>query len=243
MGKKQDIKEAAKSGGELTKKEVKQIAQQYDIPRSEVKSFASKFTPETNTTTNTTNTTAPTVSIKDYLSQGSFGGKINTAEAQTIKEAGYTLGDLQKAGEKLGIKVGGKAEKGFADTATIPGDTTTISGDTTNITNSGGVNDPNAYFSGGVPASWITGTFGVASDAIRAQGDLESNKAIAEAQKYGYDKGLEGTKAEIQGRLDLQPIINAGLQRVAEIEGKSQRDLGRIQLAGSLYNTLGLAFG
>lgn len=118
------------------------------------------------------------------------------------------------------------------------------------------------------------------SNTIRAEADKEIARIDADARKYGYDLGLEGTKytadkeaewrravadIEVKGKLDLQPIINAGLQRVAEIEGQSARDvaditggynlrsmqertaadkaLGQMQLAGGMYGLIGAAFG
>lgn len=118
------------------------------------------------------------------------------------------------------------------------------------------------------------------STSIRAEADKEIARIDADARKYGYDLGLEGTKytadkeaewrravadIEVKGKLDLQPIINAGLQRVAEIEGQSARDvaditggynlrsmqertaadkaLGQMQLAGGMYGLIGAAFG
>jgi hypothetical protein len=112
------------------------------------------------------------------------------------------------------------------------------------------------------------------------EGDLNVANAYANAQNRVAELGLEGTKytadresewrqrvAEIEtkGKLDLQPIINAGLERVADIEGLAARDvakttgeyslksmttrteadkaLGKMQLAGSMYGLLTSAFG
>jgi hypothetical protein len=109
---------------------------------------------------------------------------------------------------------------------------------------------------------------------------LRGTEVQAGAQRYLGELGLEGTKysadkeaewrravagLEIEGRLQLQPIINAGLARVAEIEGDAARDvaettgryglestktraeadksLGKIQLAGNMYNLINAAFG
>ena len=118
------------------------------------------------------------------------------------------------------------------------------------------------------------------SATIRGEADKEVARAYADAQKYASQLGLEGTKyasdkesdwrqavanIEVQGKLDLQPIINAGLERVTGIEAQASRDvaettgkyslksmqertaadksLGKIQLAGSMYGLLGAAFG
>lgn len=118
------------------------------------------------------------------------------------------------------------------------------------------------------------------SATIRADADKEVAKAYADAQKYASQLGLEGTKyasdkesdwrqavanIEVKGKLDLQPIINAGLERVAGIEAQASRDvaettgkyglestktqtasqekLGKMQLAGSMYGLIGSMFG
>ena len=118
------------------------------------------------------------------------------------------------------------------------------------------------------------------SATIRGEADKEVARAYADAQKYASQLGLEGTKyasdkesdwrqavanIEVQGKLDLQPIINAGLERVSGIEAQASRDvaettgkyslksmqertaadktLGKMQLAGSMYGLLGAAFG
>jgi hypothetical protein len=118
------------------------------------------------------------------------------------------------------------------------------------------------------------------SATIRGEADKEVARAYSDAQKYASQLGLEGTKyasdkesdwrqavanIEVKGKLDLQPIINAGLERVSGIEAQASRDvaettgkyslksmqertaadksLGKIQLAGSMYGLLGAAFG
>jgi hypothetical protein len=118
------------------------------------------------------------------------------------------------------------------------------------------------------------------SASIRAEADKEVAKAYADAQKYGAELGLEGIKygsdkeaqwreavanIEVKGKLDLQPIINAGLERVAGISAQAQRDvaettgkyslesmkertaadksIGKMQLAGSMYGLIGSMFG
>lgn len=120
----------------------------------------------------------------------------------------------------------------------------------------------------------------VNSTTIRADADKEIARIDADARKYGYELGLEGTKygadkeaewrqavanIEVKGKLDLQPIINAGLQRVAEIEGQSARDvaettgsyglksvqerasadksIAQMQLAGGMYGLINSIFG
>jgi hypothetical protein len=98
--------------------------------------------------------------------------------------------------------------------------------------------------------------------------DISSGRAL-EGTKYTADKESEWRQAvaniEVKGRLDLQPIINAGLEKVAGIEAQAQRDvaettgkynvegirvrgeadkqIGGMQLAGNMYNLINAAFG
>lgn len=118
------------------------------------------------------------------------------------------------------------------------------------------------------------------SASIRGEADKYVADAYAGAQRYGSDRELEGTKysadkesewrqavanIEVKGRLDLQPIINAGLEKVAGIEAQASRDvaditgkynvqgiktrgefdekIGKINLAGSMYGLISSAFG
>jgi len=131
-----------------------------------------------------------------------------------------------------------------------------------------------------------TGIFGPISAHERDIANIyaDADKYIADAysgaQIRGAELGLEGTKysadkesewrqavagIEVKGRLDLQPIINAGLEKVAGIEAQASRDvaditgkynvegiktrgefdekIGRINLAGSMYGLISSAFG
>jgi hypothetical protein len=129
-------------------------------------------------------------------------------------------------------------------------------------------------------AAQIGANAAVSSAGIRADADKEVAKAYADAQKYASGLSLEGVKygadkesewrqavanIEVKGKLDLQPIINAGLERVAGIEAQASRDvaettgkyslesmkqrtaadksIGKMQLAGGMYNLLGSIFG
>lgn len=120
------------------------------------------------------------------------------------------------------------------------------------------------------------------TDAQRYVGELglKGTQLQTDAQRYLGELGLQGTKysadkesewrkavagIEVEGRLNLQPIINAGLARVAEIEGAAARDvaettgryslesmrtrseadkaIGKMQLAGAQYGLIGSVFG
>ena len=120
----------------------------------------------------------------------------------------------------------------------------------------------------------------VKSAGIRGEADKYVADAYAGAQRYGSDRDLEGTKysadkesewrqavagIEVKGRLDLQPIINAGLEKVSNIEAQASRDvaditgkygvegiktrgefdekIGKINLAGGMYGLISSAFG
>lgn len=127
----------------------------------------------------------------------------------------------------------------------------------------------------------LTKNYGLTSaETIRGEANKEIAKIEADSRNYGYDLGLQGTKytadkesewrqavanIETEGKVRLQDIINAGLARVAEIEGqsakdvadvtggynlrsmqertKADRDIGRMQLAGSMYGLIGSVFG
>jgi len=132
----------------------------------------------------------------------------------------------------------------------------------------------------GVQAAQIGANATVSAAGIRGDADKEVARAYADAQKYAATLGLEGVKygadkesqwrqavanIEVKGKLDLQPIINAGLERVAGIEAQSARDvaettgkyslesmkertaadksIGKMQLAGGMYGLLGSIFG
>lgn len=139
-----------------------------------------------------------------------------------------------------------------------------------------------AHIQGGysVQAAGIGANASVAAAGLRADADKEVARAYADAQKYASELGLQGVKygadkesewrqavanIEVKGKLDLQPIINAGLERVAGIQAQASRDvaetsgkyslasmkertaadksLGKMQLAGSMYGLLGSIFG
>ena len=222
-GWKKATKEAARSGGELTRREVKQIAKEYGgaPSRSDIRSFGAKFVPSSNP--NPAPTPTPDFNTQVYNDTGKY-----PFQFQFEHEVG--LANLQ-----------------------------------------GGYATQVAQISAGANTQ---------STRIRGEADKEVARAYSDAQKYASQLGLEGTKyasdkesdwrqavanIEVQGKLDLQPIINAGLERVTGIEAQASRDvaettgkyslksiqertaadktLGKMQLAGSMYGLLGAAFG
>lgn len=229
MGWKKDLKQAAQSGSGITKKEIKQINQQYGnvnrsdlIGRAEDKNFNLVWR----------NAAAPAASpapSQDYSYTG-----------PTYAESVSLFENMARAQENLAHIQGGYS----------------------------------------VQAAGIGANASVAAAGLRADADKEVAKAYADAQKYSAELGLEGVKygsdkeaawreavanIEVKGKLDLQPIINAGLEKVAGIEAQASRDvaetsgkyslasmkertaadksIGKMQLAGSMYGLLGSVFG
>ena len=118
------------------------------------------------------------------------------------------------------------------------------------------------------------------SERIRGISNQEIAKINERASGYGYEKQLEGSKyaaeseerwrsavATIEGdkKIALQPIINAGLKDVADIEGayslknvqakggfdvqmmglrtEADKEISRMDNTSKMYSLLGLAFG
>lgn len=222
MGWKKALKQAAQSGSGITKKEIKQINQQYgNVNRSDLIGRAK----DKNFNLVWRNAAAP----QDYSYTG-----------PTYAESVSLFENMARAQENLAHIQGGYS----------------------------------------VQAAGIGANASVAAAGLRADADKEVAKAYADAQKYSAELGLEGVKygsdkeaawreavanIEVKGKLDLQPIINAGLEKVAGIEAQASRDvaetsgkyslasmkertaadksIGKMQLAGSMYGLLGSVFG
>lgn len=209
--------------------------------------------------------------------------------------AGASLADLKSsfAGQKLGGSVAQKVYGNWAPPASSGGGGggSSQGGGATTPVSTGGEFPWDKYanlqidltnLQGGfsTAAAQIGANAAVSSAGIRADADKEVAKAYADAQKYASGLSLEGVKygadkesewrqavanIEVKGKLDLQPIINAGLERVAGIEAQASRDvaettgkyslesmkqrtaadksIGKMQLAGGMYNLLGSIFG
>jgi len=86
----------------------------------------------------------------------------------------------------------------------------------------------------------------------------EADKYKTDAYRYANELNLQGTKysadteerwrnaiakIEVEGKLKLQPIINAGLERVAQIQGGTSKAVGKMQLAGNMYGLISSVFG
>jgi hypothetical protein len=212
-----------------------------------------------------------------------IGSKLGAGELQKIaKKTEYTPESIVRRLSNKDVKIAPSARNYVGSSAQTTQSDPPDPGDffPTN-TNTGGGSTPWEYLStlqtdiANIQAGATT-----QSATIRGEADKEVARAYSDAQKYASQLGLEGTKyasdkesdwrqavanIEVQGKLDLQPIINAGLERVSGIEAQASRDvaettgkyslksmqertaadksLGKIQLAGSMYGLLGAAFG
>jgi hypothetical protein len=203
------------------------------------------------------------------------GAKVSTKEIKRVapKQGVDPKKILQKAKSDKKVKLSGGARKylrGLLPKNADPGATDDV-------------------LSGGSSSVWQdegTGVFGPISQHEKDIANIyaDADKYIADAEVRGIDissgRQLEGVKyasdkesewrqsvanIEVKGRLDLQPIINAGLEKVAGIEAQAQRDvaditgkydvegirvrgeadkqIGGMQLAGNMYNLINAAFG
>jgi len=220
------------------------------------------------------------------------GNKISQSRLKELeKKTGYTPESiLRKANEQanVGARPGAKS---YVKSWTPPGSSTT----NTNRENrdlSGGDTTPGPSYAdfgalyqdvllpGQLQIAQVGADATTKSATIRGEADKEVARAYADAQKLASQLGLEGVKygadkesewrqavanIEVKGKLDLQPIINAGLERVAGIEAQASRDvaettgkyslesmkertaadksIGKMQLAGSMYGLIGSMFG
>jgi hypothetical protein len=184
---------------------------------------------------------------KQDLKKASRDGLTNKEVKQIAKQyGGVSKSDVRKRAEN----------RGFFDTAS-PGTTTTKKevDDFPAASNNFNLADYTALYetmqTGQANLAHIQGDYSlqaaqaaanaqVSAAGIRGDADKEVAKAYSDAQKYGYDRGLEGTKysadkesewrqnvanIEVGGKKDLQGIINAGLKDVANIEAQAQRDV------------------
>lgn len=216
------------------------------------------------------------------------GKKLGAGELERLaSKSKYTTESILKRAGDQGIKIAASAQN------YSPASSQTNNTNNDNTYKEGGDNsgNTNAPFDFGALFQDVIAPFqvdlaniqaGATTQAatIRGEADKEVARAYADAQRYGAQLGLEGTKyasdkesewrqavanIEVKGKLDLQPIINAGLERVAGIEAQAQRDvaettgkyglastkeqtatqerLGKMELAGSMYGLLGAAFG
>lgn len=220
----------------------------------------------------------------------SYGSKLGAGELKKLAEkSGLSEASIIDRFKSAGGNVS-SAAKSYASPTPTPTNT-----NTTNTPADGGIPDwqeklnaqteaqqmlyQNLYdFQQGLVRTQNEGN--ISSTTIRADADKEIARIDADARRYLGELGLQGTKygadkeaewrqavanIEVKGKLDLQPIINAGLQRVAEIEGQSARDvaettgsyglrsmqertaadkeLGKIQMAGGMYGLINSIFG
>lgn len=254
MGLNKALKKASEDG--LTRKEVRTIANKYDVSRSDVRDRA-----ETKGYTGSTSTVAQNPIVGnttiDWTGKNNDPGTYVTAPGSSKGSSTATTSNAQQ----------------------YPDGGASTDEDLKKQTDAQVFLFQNLYdFQQGLEITKNEGILN--STTIRADADKEIARIDADARKYGYELGLQGTKygadkesewrqavanIEVKGKLDLQPIINAGLQRVAEIEGQSARDvaditskgniesmrlrtnadkeLGKIQMAGGMYGLINSIFG
>jgi len=178
-----------------------------------------------------------------------FGKSIGASEAKKAQAQGISLSKIQSYAKNNDVKVKPSAKKVYNP---VTGKVETK------------VETPVDQFDGGTD-------FGYAEDVVLGEdelsipelnaitsgldGAIETNKAqiYADAQRYESTQATERTRIETKGRLDLQPIINAGLKDVAEIEGRyglqaeqtrqaGARDIARIGTRSNILQGLVGAF-
>lgn len=210
----------------------------------------------------------------------SFGKKISAKELKKFQDAGYSTQRAKSyVKKKSNVKFKSNA---FGNSSSDGGGTTNtdpMAGYWAQVAES---NERIADITGGynVQVATIGANATTAAANIRGEADKYIADAYSGAQRYGSELALEGTKytadkeaqwrqavaqIETKGRLDLQPIINAGLEKVANIEAQASRDvaditgkynvegiktrgefdekIGKLNLAGSMYGLISAAFG
>lgn len=209
----------------------------------------------------------------------SYGDVISKQELQDFEKAGYSTTRAQNfAQDKSDVKLGENA-KTYINTPAAAAVPVYAGGVTTTATDPS-IGIAQIYATSNENVASISANAMVSAEGIRADADKYIADAYAAAQRYGSELSLEGTKysadkeaqwrqavAEIEtkGKLDLQPIINAGMEKVANIEAQASRDvaditgrysvegiktkgeyderLGKMQLAGGMYGLINAAFG
>jgi hypothetical protein len=201
----------------------------------------------------------------------SFGSRIGGKEVKTFETQfpNKPLKSVTKYAKKeKGVKLGPNAKKYInSKKPIVPGDLDKSGGGNANDQSGGGIFDVVAGHEIDVANIYADADKYIADAEVRGI-DISSGRAL-EGTKYAADKESEWRQAvaniEVKGRLDLQPIINAGLEKVAGIEAQAQRDvaditgkydvegirvrgeadkqIGGMQLAGNMYNLINAAFG
>jgi len=180
----------------------------------------------------------------------------NWQKARKMADAGRSAEDIRKATELTGEQTRGLVSRTSAASAASNTSSNTVNPvEPTNTSTGWSLSDLSGLFktlqTGQENLAHIQGDYSVqaaqaaanaqvSAAGIRGDADKEVARAYADAQRYGYDLGLEGTKyssdkesewrqavanIEVGGKKDLQGIINAGLKDVATIEAQAQRDV------------------
>jgi hypothetical protein len=236
-----------------------------DPPKADVKTFQNIV----NAVSQKSQPASPTIRLGgEKVNVNNIGKKLNPDELKKLeKKTGLTPESIiTKLKDRTDVKIG-SGSKTYARSWQPPGTNPPPPDDRDKTIDdlSAQIND----LTDKVTSFDNLGTLTESVTQIGADADRDVAKAYADAQTYGYGKEAEWRKdvanIEVTGKLNLQPIINAGLARVAEIEGQASRDvaettgkyglqsmqtrseadktIGKMQLAGGMYGLLGAAFG
>jgi hypothetical protein len=179
-----------------------------------------------------------------------FGAKVSAKEATKAQKQGVSLADLTKAANKADVKIrpGAKAVYNPATGTATQSPASTPGPFDQGVDDTGFIEDI-PLEEGEMTAAEYAAIIG------NLNGAIESNKAqiYADAQKFESLQATERTRIETKGKLDLQPIINAGLKEVQEIAGQyavkeeqtrqaGQKDIARIGTRSNILQGLVGAF-
>jgi hypothetical protein len=238
-----------------------------DPPKADVKTFQNIV----NAVSQKSQPASPTIRLGgEKVNVNNIGKKLNPDELKKLeKKTGLTPESIiTKLKDRTDVNIGSGSKKyarSWQPPGTNPPPPSEDDRDKTINDLSAQIND----LTNKVTAFDNLGTLTESVTQIGADADRDVAQAYADAQTYGYGKEAEWRKdvanIEVTGKLNLQPIINAGLARVAEIEGQASRDvaettgkyglqsmqtrseadktIGKMQLAGGMYGLLGAAFG
>ena len=238
-----------------------------DPPKADVKTFQNIV----NAVSQKSTPASPTIKLGgEKVNVSNLGKTLNQDELKKLeKKTGLTPESIiAKVKDKLDIKIG-SGSRTYAASWQPPGTNPPPPLEDERDKKIGDLNAQIDDLTDKVTLFENLGTLTESVTQIGADADRDVAQAYADAQTYGYDKEAEWRKdvanIEVKGKLDLQPIINAGLARVAEIEGQASRDvaettgkyglqsmqtrseadksIGKMQLAGGMYGLLGAAFG
>jgi|DEB19_MinimDraft_3_1074340.scaffolds.fasta_scaffold00249_15 hypothetical protein len=178
MGIKKEIKQAEKSGGELTKKEIKQLAAQFDVPKSEIRERAAN-----NAYVSPASSSVANQSVYSPSQTSSFDSVLNNTSSSTQV---------------------GPFDLGYASTNPL---TATIDGTTT---------------PGQVDFATLQAATGFYGKGVDKQIEEIRQAGATERQKLINENNLAVGAQEVQGKLDVQKIVNSGYREMQRIKRGSE---------------------